>query len=150
MTDDGHAPKPGRNYPAAPVVQYMTMLRDSGVPMTEMAEATGVGLRTLRHINAGQRGYVRWYTAELVFSLPIGEHLGRHRRSARRAALIVRFLKAVGMSNKQIARRIGVTDASRIGRQRYVRYETERRLAVAVRLLARQGLVPAALLEEVT
>jgi hypothetical protein len=140
----------GHNCSARLVQPYLLRLQESGVPLAAISAQTGAGLRTLRYIAAGKRRYVRWYTAERILGTPLKSSVPGHRRNADRSRRMVRELKRLGMSNKAIATEVGVTDATRIARQRFVQPKTERRLEVACLLLARRGLVPADVLEEVS
>lgn len=138
-----------RTVPAAAARRYLAKLARAGVQQATVSASSGVSKKVLREIRNGQRKSINVATQEKILSVPLSVIVdGKTQRAASALALMEAMGKA-GLSLSDIETKLKISQPERIARQQHVRPRTFAKLVVTYKLLARRGLVPASLLDEV-
>ena len=137
---------------AAESREHLLRLVDVGHSAQGIESLTGLSDQGLRNIMTGKTMRVRHDTADRILSVAIGDTPGpRHFTSGTPARLLLAQMRKSGVLAKDIVAWLGYKPTSSIPTARNPRIvvRNHRRVCVLYELLARQGIVPASLLEEV-
>ena len=145
----------GHHYtvPADEAYEHLRRLLSAGHTVSGVAAIAGVKRQTLYVLAAGKRERLTRTTAEAVLGVGIDDlpASGSHLVPAEPARRLVAGMRAAGIRRCDLSASQGMAPKSRpVGDGRHVSTRALRRLHVLVRLLAREGIVPAELLEEVS
>jgi len=137
--------------PADEAREHLRRLAASGVTISQVARLTGVAPTTLRAAEKGRRRRLTPSTIEAIEAVPLGTTAGAARVPAEKARRLLETMAAAGIGKAEIGAALRCArsrDLDFSGRA-YVTARSWERLVTLYRYLARQGLVPADLLEEV-
>lgn len=127
-------------------LRHVARLQAAGMCLEAIAKAAGIRPQTVRQIVSNQRPTVWPRTADALLAV-MTDALPAHTIVPKEAALrLIDEMKRAGVCSEAIADSIGWRDCSRWHGMREV---TLRKVRVLYELLARQGRVPADLLEAV-
>jgi hypothetical protein len=141
-----------RTVSSAATIRRLNQLFREGHTSGSISAATGVSTKTIRNLMSPKPQKVLRATEEAILSITIDEPPsgGRHKVSARRVAPLIAMIRSAGFSYASIERVAKISQAWRIvNRRKHVQWTTYLRVRTMYELLARQGKVPASLLEEV-
>ncbi len=138
-----------RTVPTKEARVWIRRLLAHGMTLQAISRAAGVQHQLVRKIEAGKTRRARRTTVGKILAVTPDERPEGAMSPASEAQRIVEALRAAGVPAKTIAGALRVTAPARIKRQKHVHDRTRRRLVLAYRHLARQGVVRADLLEEV-
>jgi len=114
-----------------------------------IAAAGGLDYQTVYKIADGTVARVRKSTVEKILAVGVNERPDGVMSPASDAVRLIDGMRAAGIPAAVISKDLRVSAPARIKKQTHVRSATRKRLVVAYQYLARQGAVPADLLEEV-
>ena len=137
--------------PADEAREHLRRLAASGVTISQVARLTGVAVTTLRAAEKGRRRRLTPATIEAVIAVPLGTTAGATRVPGEKARRLLEAMAAAGIPQDQVARALRYEHPAslKLARREYVTKRSWDRIVTLYRLLARQGLVPADVLEEV-
>lgn len=127
----------------------ITTLCSRGWTRKAIAAGAGLDYQTVYKIADGTVTRVRKSTVEKILAVGVNERPDGVMSPAGDAARLIDGMRAAGIPAAVIAKDLRVSAPARIKKQTHVRSATRERLVVAYKYLARQGAVPADLLEEV-
>ncbi len=128
---------------------WIAHLVAQGMTRHQIALAAHVDHQLLYLIARGETRRARRRTIEKILAVTPDDRPARAMAPAREAQRLLEAIRAAGVPAKTIAGPLRVSHPSRIKHQRRVHDRTRRKLIIAYRHLASQGLVPASLLDEV-
>lgn len=138
-----------RTVPVTETRRHIRFLLSKGWTRHAIACAAGMSHEHVFLIAAGKRRRVRRITADRILSVKVDDRPEDAETPAADAAVLIDAMRAAGVQAKTISGVLKVTAPARIRKQQRVRPLTRQKLLLGYRYLARQGLVPAGLLEEV-
>lgn len=136
---------------AAEARKHISALVDSGVSARAISRATGLSLAHVRDIQNGRLRKLWPSTANHILGMRLHTDEGAGRIDGRRVRLLIDALTEAGVTQRDIARHMQYRNdqSLAIARRKYVMRRSFDRVVVIYRHYARQGLVPASLLDEV-
>jgi transcriptional regulator with XRE-family HTH domain len=137
--------------PAGEAREHLRRLAASGVTISQVARLTGVATTTLRETEKGRQRRLTPAAVEAVVAVPLGTTAGAMRIPGEKARRLLETMAAAGVGTDEVAAALRCESPRglALGRRTYVTRRSWERLVTLYRFLARQGLVPADLLEEV-
>jgi hypothetical protein len=137
--------------PVGPVVYHMKMLLDHGHTPGSIATTAGVQTRTINYILAQRVRMTQRETAEKILSISTDEPpRAPHYVPTGRLKPFVDELRRAGYTYAALNKATGLSHTRRSANMTsWVRWETWERITTLYRLLAREGLVDASLLDGV-
>lgn len=138
-----------RLVPTGEARRHVEALVAAGMKQTVICAASGVDRMVVRRVLRGTRQRIRRHTAEALLGVAFDDRpTGATNFAAPATALMVEMHRA-GITNTEITRCLHIARPELIAHQRHVRPKTWAKLTLFYRHLARQGRVPADLLEQV-
>ncbi len=141
-----------RTVSSATTIKRLEQLFREGHTSGSVSAATGVSTKTILNLMRRHPRRVRRVTEDALLSFPVDETPsgGRHKVAASRVAPLIDAIRLAGFSYVRLERAAGINQAWHIvHRRKHVQWITYLRIRTMYALLARQGKVPASLLEEV-
>lgn len=134
---------------AAPCREHLRVLLDSGMTLWSIAAACGLSDAALSKVISGKSRRVRWSSHHAIMGVRTATLVPGHRVPADIARRLLRELYAAGLTHKRVEAITGRMLSIRPD-ARWVFWHNYDRLLTLFRLLAAQGAVDAAVLDEVT
>lgn len=138
-----------RRVPADAAVAHVEQLLRSGMSRDAVAEAAGLDRLVLKRIMLGRQDTLLRDSEDAILSVQLGTVLPGRVVPARKAIRLMDEMRSAGVPVYELKERLHIAAPANIRRQQTVRPKTWARLVVFYRHLARQGRVPADVLEEV-
>lgn len=138
-----------RLVPIGEAGKHVRALIAAGMKQSVICASSGVDRMVVRRILCGTRQRIRRQTAEALLGVTFDAVADGATNFAAPATALMVEMRRAGVTNVEIEERLRISVPERIANQQHVRPKTWAKLTLFYRHLARQGRVPADLLEQV-
>lgn len=133
---------------AAECRRHVRRLLEGGMSRRGIAVAAGVSLQCVKDVAAGETRHMQRRTCDAVMGISIGDTPSGHRLPVAAVTPLLEAMYAAGYSKAAVSRMGGwKAPWISVANDTWIMTKTHRRLTVLYELLARQGIVPADVLD---